>query len=247
MAARLALSLQSARERLGWSRETLADRSGLSWAAIAQIESGRRRDVRASTLLALSSALGVSVDYLLGGAMTASTGLLNHRMLTYGSDDEYVIPLVGFMEEGFARDDSVLAVTTKRHAGLLRDALGMNARHVDFQDVTAWYRPLLGAASGYRNYVKERYEGGAAWTRIVGEPLWTEHSDTELAEWFRYEALINLSFSSSPATVICTYDTRATPERALDDAFRTHPQVGAGHVTASATYREPEDFLLNLT
>ncbi|MGD0195929.1 MAG: helix-turn-helix transcriptional regulator, partial [Candidatus Dormibacteria bacterium] len=65
MASRLALSLQSARERRGWSRETLAHRSGLSWAAIAQIESGRRREVRASTLLALSSALGVSVDYLL--------------------------------------------------------------------------------------------------------------------------------------------------------------------------------------
>jgi transcriptional regulator with XRE-family HTH domain len=247
MASRLALSLQSARERLGWSRETLAHRSGLSWAAIAQIESGRRREVRASTLLALSSALGVSVDYLLGGAMTASTGLLDHRIHTYGSDDEYTTPLVAFMEEGIARDDSVLAVTTKRHAALLQDALGVNARHVDFRDVTAWYRPLSGAAGGYRNYVKERYEGGAAWTRIVGEPLWTEHSDTELAEWFRYEALINLSFSSSPATVICTYDTRATPERALDHAFRTHPQVGASHVTASATYREPEDFLLTLT
>jgi transcriptional regulator with XRE-family HTH domain len=247
MASRLALSLQSARERLGWSRETLAHRSGLSWAAIAQIESGRRREVRASTLLALSSALGVSVDYLLGGAMTASAGLLHHRILAYGSDDEYVTPLVAFMEEGIARDDPVLAVTTNRHAGLLHEALGVNARHVDFRDVTAWYRPLSGAASGYRNYVKERYEGGAAWTRIVGEPLWTEHSDAEFAEWFRYEALINLSFASSPATVICTYDTRSTPERALDDAFRTHPQVGAGQVTASATYREPEDFLLPLT
>ncbi len=106
---------------------------------------------------------------------------------------------------------------------------------------------LPSAASGYRNYVKERYEGGAAWTRIVGEPVWTGHSDTELAEWFRYEALINLSFASSPATVVCTYDTRSTPESALDEAFRTHPQVGAGQVTASATYRQPEDFLLPLT
>src|SRR5579863_3095635 len=126
MASRLALSLQSARERVGWSRETLAHQSGVSWAAIAQIESGRRREVRASTLLALSSALGVSVDYLLGGAMTASAGLLNHRILTYGSDDEYVTPLVAFMEEGIARDDSVLAVTTTRHADLLHDALGTN-------------------------------------------------------------------------------------------------------------------------
>ena len=246
MASRLALSLQSARERLGWSRETLAHRSGLSWAAIAQIESGRRKEVRASTLLALSSALGVSVDYLLGGAATEPSGLLNHRILTYGSDDEYVAPLVAFMVEGIARDECVLAVTTKRHASLLQDALGVHARDVEFLDATAWYRSLPNAASGYRNYVKERYEGGAAWIRIVGEPEWIEPTDAELAEWFRYEALINLSFASSPATVVCTYDTRTMPKSALDDAFRTHPQIGAGQFTASATYREPEDFLLTL-
>jgi transcriptional regulator with XRE-family HTH domain len=247
MASRLAASLKSARERSGLSREALAHRSGLSWAAITQIESGRRREVRASTLTALAGALDVSVDYLLGGAATASTGLLNHRILTYGSDDEYVAPLVPFIVEGIARDDSVLAVTTQRHASMLQDALGENAGHVEYLDATVWYRSLPNAASGYRDYVKDRYEGGAAWTRIVGEPVWAEHSDSELAEWFRYEALINLSFASSPATVVCTYDTRSTPPGALDDAFRTHPQVGAGDVTPSATYREPEDFLLTLT
>jgi hypothetical protein len=155
--------------------------------------------------------------------------------------------LVAFIAVGIAREDCVLAVTTTRHASLLQDALGVDAHDVDFLDATAWYRSLPGAANGYRNYVKERYEHGAAWTRIVGEPVWTGHSDTELDEWFRYEALINLSFASSPATVVCTYDMRSTPQRALDDAFRTHPQVGAGHVTASATYCEPEDFLLTLT
>jgi transcriptional regulator with XRE-family HTH domain len=247
MASRLAASLTSARERRGLSREALAHRSGLSWAAITQIESGRRQEVRASTLIALANALGVSVDYLLGGATTTASGLLNHRVLTYGSDDEYVAPLVAYMEEGIARDDCVLAVTTQSHASMLQDALGVNADHVEFRDATAWYRSLPGAANGYRSYVKERYEGGAAWTRIVGEPVWTEYTDAELAEWFRYEALINLSFASSPATVVCMYDTRTTPQGALDDAFRTHPQVGAVDVAASATYREPEDLLLTLT
>ena len=134
MASRLGVSLQSARERLGWSRETLAHHSGISWAAITQIKSGRRREARASTLLALANALGVSVDYLLGGAATVSSGLLNHRMLPYGSDDEYVAPLAAFIAEGIARDDCVLAVTTKRHASLLQDALGANAGHVEFLD-----------------------------------------------------------------------------------------------------------------
>ena len=57
-------ALRAARARAGWSRETLAHHSGVSWSAIAQIESGRRRDVRLSSLSALADALGVSVDEL---------------------------------------------------------------------------------------------------------------------------------------------------------------------------------------
>jgi transcriptional regulator with XRE-family HTH domain len=247
MASRLGTSVKSARERLGWSRETLAHNSGLSWAAIAQIESGRRREVRASSLVALSKALGVSVDYLVGGAATVNPGLLNHLLATYGSDVEYLACSIPFILEGIERGDSVLAVTAKRHAGLLRDALGGEVRDVEFRDAAAWYQSLPTAAGGYLSYVKERFAAGASWIRIIGEPVWNGHSDAELAEWFRYEALINLSFSSSPATVVCTYDTRVLPPTAIEDARRTHPQLTqGGEVTASPAYRAPEDRLLTL-
>ena len=244
---RLGASVKSARERLGWSREALAYHSGLSWAAIAQIESGRRREVRVSSLVALASALGVSVDYLVGRAATASPGLLNHRVLSYGSDDAYLAAAVPFLLEGLAHDDCLMAVTTTAHIGVLRDALGSNARHVEFQDASEWYVSLLGAASGYRTFVQERFERGAPWIRIVGEPVWGGWSDDETAEWFRYEAMINLSFASSPATIVCTYDTRAMSESAIESAHRTHPHVAsAGDVTASAAYQEPEDYLLSV-
>jgi transcriptional regulator with XRE-family HTH domain len=244
---RLGASVKSARERLGWSREALAYHSGLSWAAITQIESGRRREVRVSSLVALASALGVSVDYLVGSAATDSPGLLNHHVLSYGSDDAYLAAAVPFLLDGLERDDCVMAVTTSVHIGALRDALGSNAAHVEFQDASEWYVSLLGAASGYRTFVKERFERGAPWIRIIGEPAWGGWSDEETAEWFRYEAMINLSFASSPATIVCTYDTRALSEGAIDSAHRTHPQVvSAGDVIASPAYREPEDYLLRL-
>jgi len=195
---RLGSSVKSARERLGWSREALAYHSGLSWAAITQIESGRRREVRVSSLVALSSALGVSVDYLVGGAANASPGLLNHRVLSYGSDDAYLAAAVPFLLEGLERDECVMAVTTNAHIGVLRDALGSNATHVEFQDASEWYVSLLGAASRYRTFAQERFERGAPWIRIIGEPVWGGWSDEETTEWFRYEAMINLSFASSP-------------------------------------------------
>src|SRR5579862_2143438 len=98
-------SLRSARERAGWSREALAYHSGLSWAAITQIESGRRQEVRASSLLALAGALLVSVDYLVGGEATVFPRLLKHEGLIYGSDDEYMSATVPFIAEGIERSD----------------------------------------------------------------------------------------------------------------------------------------------
>jgi hypothetical protein len=139
----------------------------------------------------------------------------------------------------------VLAVTGKRQAGLLRDALGGDVRHVEFRDASAWYGSLSGAATGYLSLVRERFEAGAPWIRIIGEPVWMGQSDEELAEWFRYEALINLSFAAFPTTVVCTYDTRVLSTAAIDDARRTHPEVTEGGVvTASPTYRHPEEQFL---
>jgi transcriptional regulator with XRE-family HTH domain len=183
---------------MGWSREALAYHSGLSWAAIAQIESGRRQEVRVSSLVALASALGVSVDYLVGGAATVSPDLFRHRLLVYGSDDEYVAAVVPFLEEGLARSDAVLAAPSERQGGLLRDALGDDAKHVEFLDSAEWYRTLLGAATGYRTVVKERFERGAPWIRIIGDAVWAGRSAPQVAEWFRYESMVNLAIGSSP-------------------------------------------------
>jgi transcriptional regulator with XRE-family HTH domain len=232
---------------MGWTREALAYHSGLSWAAVAQIESGRRQEVRASSLLALASALGVSVDYLVGGGTTMSAQLLRHQVLIYGSDDEYVASVVPFLLEGIARSDAVVAVPSKHQGELLRDALGDDAQHVEFLDSTEWYRTLRGAALGYRAFVKERFERGASWVRVIGDAVWAARSGADVTEWFRYESIVNLSLASSPTTVMCSYDGRALPDGVLADARRTHREVAAaGDVATSLAYREPEDFLLGL-
>jgi len=113
MESRIGASLKAARARLGWSRETLAHHSGVSWSAIAQIESGRRKDVRLSSLSAFARALGVSVDYLIGSATATAPRLLEHRLLTYGSDEAYLAAATPFFAEGMERSDSLLAVTTR--------------------------------------------------------------------------------------------------------------------------------------
>jgi transcriptional regulator with XRE-family HTH domain len=241
---RTGASVRAARERLGWSRETLAHHSGVSWSAIAQIESGRRKDVRLSSLSALASALNVTVDFLVGAAPRP---LLEHRVLTYGSDEELLEAATPFLAEGIERSDALLAVTAGPRIELLRDSLADDAQHVEFADSADWYRSPDAALDRYRTFVADRFEAGAAWVRIVGEPVWTGRSPAEVVTWTRYESILNLSMASSPATVVCPYDARAVPADVIANAGRTHPEVVHGtEVQPSSSYRDPEALLLGL-
>jgi transcriptional regulator with XRE-family HTH domain len=245
MSPSIGTSLRAARARLGWSRETLAHHSGVSWSAIAQIESGRRKDVRLSSLSALAKALGVSVDYLIGA--TAAPPLLEHRVLTYGSDEEYLATAIPFLHRGIERSESLLVVATEPRSELLRDALDDRSERVEFADSTDWYRSPSAALNGYRTFVNEKLEAEAVWIRVLGEPVWAGRSDAEIAAWTRYESFLNLSFASSPATIVCPYDTRSLSEEVVANACRTHPSVAHGsEATASLAYRGPEDLLIDL-
>ncbi|MDP9072819.1 MAG: MEDS domain-containing protein [Actinomycetota bacterium] len=241
----LADSLRAARVRLGWSREALAYHSGVSWSAIAQIESGRRKDVRLITLSALAEALDVSVDYLIGTTLAIPPRLFEHRVLVYRSDEEYLGVVVPFLADGIEQSHCLLAVTTEAKTALLREALADRSEQVEFVDWANWYPSPQEALSRYGAFVKEKFEAGAVWIRIVAEAGWTRRTEAEIAAWTRYESLVNLAFSSAPATIICTYDERSFPEDVIADACCTHPEVAQYcGVTASPTFRKPEDFLL---
>lgn len=243
--SRIGASLRCARERAGWTREALAFHSGLSWAAIAQIESGRRQEVRVSSLLALAHALGISVDYLVGGKATVSPQLLAHQALVYGSDEEYLRSAVPFLLEGIRRSNGLIAVTTPHQLDLLRNELGNEVARVEFQDASEWYRSPIGALNDYRTFVREQFGRGAPWIRIIGEPVWAGRSDAEVAQWMRYESMINLSLAPSPVTILCSYDARAVPDRVLAGARCTHPEtVENGAPGTSGAYIDAEELFL---
>ncbi|MFQ5745464.1 MAG: helix-turn-helix domain-containing protein [Acidobacteriota bacterium] len=58
--------LWRARQARGLTQKQLAQATGIDQANISKLERGMLRDVRASNLLRLAEALGVSTDYLLG-------------------------------------------------------------------------------------------------------------------------------------------------------------------------------------
>ena len=240
---RIGSFLRAARERAGWSREALAYHSGLSCAAIAQIESGRRQEVRIGSLRALAEALGVSIDYLAGGHGATKSQMLEHRAFLYDSDRHFLATVVPFILEGVHHGHSVLAVTTKSQIRRIRTALGDDAGQVDFRSSATWYRSPIEALTNYRTYLERQLGSGARWTRIVGEPIWTGRSDSETEGWVRYEAILNLSLASRAATIMCPYDTRLISPTVVSAAHRTHPELAGTNVTSNSAYG-PESLLL---
>jgi len=239
--AALSARLRAARDRRGWSRETLAHYAGLSWAAIAQIESGRRRNVRPGTLSGLASALGVTVDYLLGAG--GEQKLLSHRALLYGSGEEFLAAALPFLRDAMGRSEALLVVTTSDNMDLLAGQLAGDTERVDFEESSRWYRSPLDAVNAYREFTRERMATGSPWVSVVGEPVW-DVARGDIRPWVTYEAMFNLIFASSPLTVICPYDTRTVHPSVVESARLTHPSVlSASGPDASPAYRDPADYL----
>jgi len=245
MSGGIGSSLHAARKHRGWTRETLAHHSGVSWSAIAQIESGRRTDIRLPTLLALADALGVSMDSL-AGRPAQRADMFDHRAVLYESDEEFVETAASFVRRALDADEPVLVVTTPRRGRALRRALAVADKDVEFRDSKRWYCDPIAALTAYRTFLMDRLAGGARWVCIVGEPVWAGCSDEEVATWIRYEALLNLAFARYPATLLCPYARHEVPDAALASAEMTHPRVAAGTDTApSPSYRDPEQFLID--
>jgi transcriptional regulator with XRE-family HTH domain len=238
-------SLRAARERLGWSRETLAHHSGVSWSAIAQIEAGRRTDVRLSSLSALARALGVTIDHLGGGSAAAPPHLLEHRALVHRSTDEFLATVVPFVREGIDRSDAMLVVAAEPRLESVRESLDGDRKRVEFAGASEWYSSPVDALRRFRGFIDERLAGGATWVRIVGEPFWSDRSEAALHAWTLYEAIINLRLAAAPVTLICSYHTPSVPGRVMRAVGCTHPEYAQpGTAVASGSYREPEDYLL---
>jgi transcriptional regulator with XRE-family HTH domain len=235
---RIARRARAARERLGWTREALAFHAGLSWSAIAQVESGRRTDLRASTLAALSRPLTVSIDYLVEG--TRSRSLLAHSDFHYSTDGQFQTAMGSFLAEGSQGSEAGFAVTSAANIELLREHLGERARSVDFLDSSRFFKTPIAAVEAYRAMFEGALERGADWVRVVGEPVWAGRSDAEVRLWTRYESVLNLVFAAWPVTFVCAYDERVVAPSIAQAAHLAHPTtLGERGISANPVCTDP--------
>jgi hypothetical protein len=188
--------------------------------------------------------LGVSIDYLIDGGLSHPT-MLEHSVFTYCTDDQFRTTMGTFLGNGIERSEANLAVTSGANIELLREHLGKDARSVEFVDASSWYSSPIAALEAYRTFTDAKLEHGAAWVRIIGEPIWSGRSGAEVRDWTRYESLLNLVFASSPLTVVCPYDERSVAPEIVRQAHLTHPHtVGEAGVSSSPDYTDPGRFAL---
>lgn len=245
VATRLSVAVRAARKRRRWTREQLAGQSGLSFAAITQIESGRRSEIRVSSLVALAEALGVSVDYLVRD--DATQPMLEHRAYFYESPEQFADVAQAVVEAGLEAGHAVLVVTAKKNLSALRKTGRSNGRGVQFGTPSEWYT-TPGAPSGrFRAFVRESRKAGADWVDILAEPppAWYTTGRAETRAWSKGESLLNLVLEPWPVSVGCLYDTGRMSRRVRADVERTHPDVVTAHDgSVKAAYEAPESFLV---
>jgi len=136
-------------------------------------------------------------------------------------------------------------VTTPQVTGTLRYQLVDHREQIEFANWEDWYQSPRDALRRYVAFVDEKRRAGAVWITVVAEAGWSGQSEAEVAAWTRYESLVNLTFASSPATIICTYDERRYSPEAIAEGHQTHPEVLQGDVVVTSdAYRTPADFLL---
>lgn len=94
------------RKALGWSQETLAEKSDLPYETIKNICAGRTLDPKASTMIAISRATGVSVNCLMGECNhTPQERALLNNYRSCGSHGKSIIEFIARYEAGAVKND----------------------------------------------------------------------------------------------------------------------------------------------
>ncbi|MET9384915.1 MEDS domain-containing protein [Streptomyces sp. NPDC002928] len=154
----------------------------------------------------------------------------DHRMAVFGSDDDFVAAALPFLAEGLAAPDEPppVAIAAPGNLDVLRDALGGDAKDVNFIEHTDWYSGSAAnaVAQGAGYLAAHAAPGGRI--HLLMEPVWggrAGRSVRESAEWIRYEALANLLFAPMATTALCVYDTRTAGSAVVAAARRAHPDT----------------------
>ena len=161
-----------------------------------------------------------------------------HAAMLYAGEEGFARAALQFLCEGAARGEPALVVVSASKIALLREALGVDATHVRFEDMGDVGANPARIIPAWTAFVREAGAEGRP-LRGIGEPISSERSAAELFECHRHESLLNLAFADAPDfQLLCPYDVGALDPAVVAHARCTHPLVQDpdGSVHASTVF-----------
>jgi anti-sigma regulatory factor (Ser/Thr protein kinase) len=164
--------------------------------------------------------------------------IFRHEALLYSGEEDFVTEASTFIRAGVAADEPTLVVVSARKIERLREALGADAAHVVFADMSDVGANPARIIPAWHRFVAEHAAPDTS-LRGIGEPIYPSRSADELVESQRHESLLNLAFADARAFwLLCPYDIEALDPAVIAEAFRSHPHVtGGGAAVVSSQYR----------
>jgi len=153
------------------------------------------------------------------GGAEVSEGL-SHLAYFYDDQRDYLSYLSAFALAGLRNAEPVLVAVPGRKAALLRERLGAGSQLLRYGAIAETGRNPARLIPELRAFIDE-HRGRRV--RCVSEAIWPGRSPPELCEATRHEALMNLAFAASPATIVCPYDAGGLAPSVVGGAERTHP------------------------
>lgn len=167
---------------------------------------------------------------------------MHHDALFYASDEQFVTDVGGFVVDGVRSGERTIVVEPPDRIDLLRSALGADAAHVEFFDMTAVGGNPARIIAVWAQLLTESLLAGRR-LRGVGEPAFAGRTAEEFVECRIHEQLLNEAFGvGSGWNLLCPYDRTRLPPAVVAEAQGTHPFVvddagrrGSAHYCHDAT------------
>lgn len=141
----------------------------------------------------------------------------------YAGEHQLVDGVTAFLREGIEASEPALVVLAGPKVAALREALGRDAKHIEFADMDAVGANPARIIPAWREFVDAN---PGKRLRGIGEPIWAARSDAELSECHRHEGLLNVAFADTPGFwLLCPYDTTTLDPADVERACETHPHV----------------------
>src|SRR6476620_1576241 len=178
--------------------------------------------------------------------MISDTTALRHNALVYQSTDEYLARAVPFLRAGIEAGEGAIVAHAKPGLAMMREALGAEAAHVTFVDVSGAYTRPARTLAAYHEIYLEQLRKTPTLRAVADVQFGPDPNEWDL--WAGYEAVFNRSFGHLPAWVLCSYDANGTPDPVIEGVWQTHPEVVADDSwTSSDRYEDPDHLLRRIT